>query len=443
MGRWGRGDDPTGRRYCYAERSAEAVKVAVVGLGLAGLETMRQLENAGVAVTGFEARERLGGRGYSIHLDGYRFEAGGEWIDADHHRVIALAKELQVELKEKPAAERWYWHGSDQCTTNSLWPELIEDQDSLEEDVRQLIHKKQSLPSSTLQQLLDSHATSDRSRWCLTEIYRSDEGDDPESIGLVGWLRAYENYLNREGDEASAMRFRNGISELMISIRNQIKGQIHLSHPVTKIVRTEDGWQLNDHPDERFDHVVVTVPTPVLRDIVVSPSHREGTQKVLDTLGMSRAIKVTFLFRDAWWKDLGWGGNLQYDGLLQQLWDGTLGGLPVLNAYVCGEDALAILSAASDGNFEDKVRREMFTLFPQSEASLVSVHLFDWVGDSYSKGAFSHFPPNFDFDALRTAWKPHHGLHYAGEHTAGWYGFFEGALESAERVCGEILNGND
>jgi len=419
------------------------VKVAVVGLGLAGLETMRQLENAGVAVTGFEARERLGGRGYSIHQDGYRFEAGGEWIDADHHRVIALAKELQIELEEKPSAERWYWHGSDRCTTDSLWPELIEDQDSLEEDVRQLIHEKQSPPQSTLQHLLDSHATSDRSRWFLTEIYRSDEGDDPESIGLVGWLRAYENYLNREGDEASAMRFRNGISELMTSIRNRITGQIHSSRPVTKLNRTEDGWQLNDHPTERFDRVVLTVPIPVLREIVVSPAHRVSTQKVLDTLGMSRAIKVSFLFRDAWWKDLGWGGNLQYDGLLQQLWDGSLSGLPVLNAYVCGEDALEILMAGSDGNFEDTVRQEMIKLFPQSVTSLVSVHLFDWVGDAYSQGAFSHFPPNFDFDALCTAWKPHHGLHYAGEHTAGWYGFFEGALESAERVCGEILNGNN
>jgi monoamine oxidase len=30
-------------------------------------------------------------------------------------------------------------------------------------------------------------------------------------------------------------------------------------------------------------------------------------------------------------------------------------------------------------------------------------------------------------------------IHFAGEHTASWTGFMEGALESAERVTKEVL----
>jgi monoamine oxidase len=30
-------------------------------------------------------------------------------------------------------------------------------------------------------------------------------------------------------------------------------------------------------------------------------------------------------------------------------------------------------------------------------------------------------------------------VHFAGEHTAIWTGFIEGALESAERVVGEVV----
>lgn len=419
------------------------MKVAVIGLGLAGLETMRQLEAAGAQVFGFEVRDRLGGRGYTVNQDGHIFEAGGEWIDADHHRVIELANQLGVVLEEKPAADRWFWHGSDRCGTSSLWPEVVQDQDSLESAVRQLIAERVAPPASTLQQLLDQYATSERSRWLLTEIYRSDEGDDPDQIGLVGWLRAYENYLAREGSEASAMRFTDGVSGLMMAIESRIRGDICLNNPVMKIVRTGNGWQLNGDSTHTFNHVVVTVPVPILRQIQVSPTHRPDTQTAIDSLKMSRAIKVSFRFREAWWNELGWGGNLQYDGLLQQLWDGSLGGLPVLNAYICGQDAIDVLESAKDGSFETRIRQEMNNLFPGSKADLVGIQLFDWLSDPNSQGAFSHFPPNFDFASLETAWRPHQGLHYAGEHTAGWYGFFEGALESAERVVGEILHGNN
>jgi len=67
------------------------MKIGVVGLGLAGLLTAMLIERAGAEALLFEAMEQVGGRLRTVMENGEPlYEAGGEWIDADHYRVISL-----------------------------------------------------------------------------------------------------------------------------------------------------------------------------------------------------------------------------------------------------------------------------------------------------------------------------------------------------------------
>ena len=72
------------------------LSVIIVGAGLAGLSAARSLERRGCAVTIFEARERIGGRVWTLRdgFGGMHGEAGGELIDADQKEIRELAREL-------------------------------------------------------------------------------------------------------------------------------------------------------------------------------------------------------------------------------------------------------------------------------------------------------------------------------------------------------------
>ena len=73
------------------------VDVCVVGAGYAGLTTARRVHAAGRSVVVLEARERVGGRIWTEHLDdGTPIDRGGGWLAPYHDRALALAAELGV-----------------------------------------------------------------------------------------------------------------------------------------------------------------------------------------------------------------------------------------------------------------------------------------------------------------------------------------------------------
>ena len=80
--------------------AAKDRSVIVIGAGLAGLSAAYELHQAGWQVTVLEARERVGGRVYSLRgfSNGLVAEAGGEFIEESHTRLIGLAKQFNLQL---------------------------------------------------------------------------------------------------------------------------------------------------------------------------------------------------------------------------------------------------------------------------------------------------------------------------------------------------------
>ena len=75
-------------------------RVIVAGAGLAGLSIANGLVESGRAVTLLEARDRLGGRAWTVSdpfMDGAYGELGAEFIDEDHKRMRGLVARFGLE----------------------------------------------------------------------------------------------------------------------------------------------------------------------------------------------------------------------------------------------------------------------------------------------------------------------------------------------------------
>ena len=88
----------------------EGVSVLVAGAGLAGLVAARDLAALGAAVTVVEARDRVGGRVWTVRqgfADGQYGEAGAEMIDETHEEWYKPAREGKPRNgKSLPAAAK-------------------------------------------------------------------------------------------------------------------------------------------------------------------------------------------------------------------------------------------------------------------------------------------------------------------------------------------------
>jgi monoamine oxidase len=75
------------------------VDVAVVGAGAAGIAAGRRLAKAGLSMLVLEARERAGGRAWTVEKNGYPLDLGGEWLhSADRNVLTAIAEENGFEI---------------------------------------------------------------------------------------------------------------------------------------------------------------------------------------------------------------------------------------------------------------------------------------------------------------------------------------------------------
>lgn len=408
------------------------MNVAVVGCGLAGLRCAMLLEKEGANVELFEARSRIGGR---LYRTANGDEAGAEWIDADHHRMLSLLHELGSNVWPSNIPYRIFYRGG--CfLANALPDEARRDEERVRHAASQIAARLDPVPwknerfanldSRTLSEFLDEHCKSQMGRWWCEAIFRSDEGDDTARIGLLGWLCGYKLYLQRDSSAASSFRFDSG--ELVSRMAARLTSPPKLNHVLKKVANEE---LVFDCARCRADAVILCLPPAAYCDVPSDASVEK--LRAFRAAEMSRAIKIVMEFSSPFWENEGWEGNALVDSPLQQVWNTSRGGRHLLCAYICGEDSLKF----SEGS--EAV--ELLSRFsPAAGSALVRASLYDWRKEAFSKGAFLHLAPGFVLNHMKHLRQPERRTHFAGEHTAVWTGFMEGALESAERAVQEVLS---
>ena len=73
-----------------------SVDIAIIGAGAAGLGAAHALAGSGLSVTVLEARDRLGGRAWTVQASpDVTFDVGCGWLhSADRNSFVAIARQL-------------------------------------------------------------------------------------------------------------------------------------------------------------------------------------------------------------------------------------------------------------------------------------------------------------------------------------------------------------
>lgn len=424
----------------------------VAGAGLAGLAAAWQLRTWGCDVRVLEARERIGGRVWTVRdgfVEGQHAEAGADLIDEDQTTIRAFAERFGLAtvriLKDGFAAYRL----DDDDGVRALrrgergWEELYR---RLADDVRAYRDAGRDWTSPvaaeigrrSLAQWLDDVDGGPALRSMLTSL-RGFFVADPEDLSVL----ALVDQLSHRGADG-LYRIAAGNDTLPAALARDI--DVQLGHAL-RVVRDDGARVTVAFTDARgrsgeasADFLVLALPTPLLRDVALLPALPARQAEAIARLRHGPATKASLQFEHRFWRAPGRASAVGSDMPHGAVWDANeqQPGRAGILTLLAGGGASALLSRRLAEDGVDAVRADLAWLGAE-EARVVRRHVVRWEEERWSRGAYAAFDAGFA-PALRP-WlaRPHGRVTFAGEHTsARWQGYMNGALESGLRAAREI-----
>ncbi|MBW4633999.1 MAG: FAD-dependent oxidoreductase [Iphinoe sp. HA4291-MV1] len=444
------------QQVAVAERPPASV--LVLGAGLSGLYTALLLEAKGLAVTVLEARDRVGGRVYTLDDIPGKPEAGGQSFSERYQRLLALAELLQVPTEPINSSEQGtllYVRG--QPVLPSDW--AVSPANLL------AATERNTLPPQLLTSYLSpDNPLPDKTAWARAEYfdldipleqYLSTKGASPEALRLMNFnpasffnsveatsaLWALRNNQRAKTPAKQFMRIKGGNSRLPEKMAAALKFPVQ-THKVVKFIRSSHSRvevQCADGSRFQADYAVVTLPFSVLRQVKIVPPLPEVQAEAVSELPYTLVTEVHLAVRRPFWEEDGYPPQMWTDTQLQNVLPvRDADGIQGLVCFVNGSSAQQ-LDAMSKAALAEFVKAELARIRPKSQGNVEVTRVVSWGRDPFARGDYSHFAPGQIRRFRDKMAQPWQRIHFAGEHTAIASPGMESALESAERVTSEVL----
>jgi monoamine oxidase len=310
----------SGRLAAEAVLDTSARRIAVIGAGMSGLAAAHGLARAGRAVTVLEARDRIGGRIWTVDRLGFPLDLGASWIHGtDGNPLTGLADALRLKRVETDDDGVARARGGRVVS----WPEWM-------------------LEISEIQ---NSYAA------------------DPDTLNWAAY-GAQDDY------DGAEVVFPNGYAAILAALDGPY--ETRLGCRVDRVSRHRDTVEIacGDEGGARFDAAVVTLPLGALKRGTVrfDPPLPERKRAAIDRIGFGTLDKVYLKFDRVFWDaDATWIGTPD-TGLPRGQFNEWLNlhkllGAPILLAFNGGPAALA-LSDLSDEAILDRALDTLDTAYP-------------------------------------------------------------------------------
>lgn len=439
------------------DSSLAGITVLVAGAGLAGLVAARDLVAMGATVTVVEARDRVGGRVWTLRdgfVDGQHGEAGADMIDEEHTALRTLIDELGLEQVRILASGFGYARTTKKGDVRIVaraagrgWERLAHELAPLAERYRWAERRWDSPVASEMarrsvaQWLDDIQADSE-----LRETAAGLRGfflADPDEISILQLVDQFAT----EGDPAPGRMFRiNGGNDRLPALLGAALGdRLHLNTELLAV--SQRGGTIRAslrngraRGQMHADYAVLALPATLLRRMPITPALPVQQHDAIASLPYGRGTKTLLQFDTRFWRAAtrprAFGSPLSF-GAGWEANEEQRGKAGILSLLAGGSAS----DATSDSVERDGVQGLVRSLdwLGSRNAELVGWRQARWEADPWSRGGYAFFSP--DFKPTLRGWlaQPAGKVFFAGEHTSlRWQGYMNGAVESGHRAAFEV-----
>lgn len=449
-------------------------RVIIAGAGLSGLSAAYELSLRGFEVTILEARDRIGGRIFTLRepfIDGQYIETGGEILGDGYKRFLSYADKFGIKYSEIPNETqtggsvsslqkgigisvfmqgKLFPAGSDfpnpydlsgeeakNLPPNYLVKKLLE----MAAEVRQNPAKLAEYDKISLADALRQKGVSDQMIKLMNISLNYNSIETVSAGGILWESRRRANIgtkavkIDGGNDAVTNMLAEKALQNGVKIIKNAKITQINHSANFVKISFTDKSGKNQIIEGEKL---ICTLPFTALRKVSFSPSLPNAKAKAINELAYTQITKVFLQGKRQEWDKLKLGSMIWTDSPCERVFnaagkEGDLRG--IVKVWTEGEGAKYPDSLSNKKRIE-WAKTELKKILPKMKFDQTATK--SWGNDEFAGGSYAHFTRN-QLTELQPYLKTQVGaIHFAGEHTAEKAPGMEGTLESAERVVAEI-----
>lgn len=422
--------------------------VIIIGAGMAGVTAARELKERGVSSIILEARDRVGGRTYSVNTTYGPVDTGAMWIhdSQEGNPLFDFANE-----NEEPISRlQDYNSGTVYMSDGSQLPMA-----SFIRGFASMGNFRRSIVA-----LQDAHkedpSIQDVSLYDMYDYYLKTSGP-PESLVPVTNLQVHANYqvlLNGNLTDLSTLRYGDAktlpaldvflFNGFDILVKIQTPGlDIRLEHPVKSVVQTDSGVTVTTVDGVEFTgkYALSTETLGCLKEefITYEPSLPIDKKVAIGRMGMGTFDKAILVFDQRYWDDTDfimqtmdtlsglWKVYLNYDAVMQK---------PVLVALNVANTAQDI-EKQTDEEIKTSVMKAIRVIYPEIPDP-TEFYATRWYEDPWSRGAYSYYAVGNQKDITEKIGKPFKRVYFAGEAASAYPGTVLGAYVSGKQRAQEL-----
>src|SRR5882672_1834054 len=293
------------------------VSVIVAGAGLAGLSAALDLLAMGADVTILEARDRVGGRVWTIRegfAEGQHAEAGGDMIDESQHEIRALAESLGLKLSRILRTGFGYVRPDASGRARIVERKASRGWDRLAEHLSELTRRY-----CLADQRWDSPIAAELARRSVAQWLDERQADkelratavgmrgfflaDPEELSLIALVDQFA-----ASDQPGQMyRIEGGNDRLTTALAARLGDRLRLNTELVAVSHRGRGVRANIKQARTVsqingDFLVFALPATLLRRVPITPALPAQQHDAIARLKYGRATKTLLQFSRRFWR---------------------------------------------------------------------------------------------------------------------------------------------